>query len=98
MYEHLLNLDSVFCPILSFSLEDMLFRIRLSDEVCVWETFSRAVIRHPAPWQTPVMVCGTRCPGQSACMKGKRRHLDVWPVESFVWCCMPFAIDVWGLG
>ena len=34
MYEHLLSLDSVFCPILSFGLEDMLFRIALSDEVC----------------------------------------------------------------
>ena len=50
MCEHLLNLVSVFCPILPFVLEDMLFRIALSDEVCVWETFSRAVIRHPAPW------------------------------------------------
>ena len=35
MYEHLLNLDSVFCPILSFGLADMLFRIELSNEVCV---------------------------------------------------------------
>ena len=50
MSEHLLNLDSVFCPVLSFSLEDVLFRITFLDEVCVWETFSRAVIRHPAPW------------------------------------------------
>ena len=50
MYEHLFNFDSVFCPILSFGFEEMLFRITLSDEVCVWETFSRAVIRHPAPW------------------------------------------------
>ena len=49
MSEHLLNLDSVFCPILSFSLEDVLFRITFLDEVCVWETFSRAVIRHLAP-------------------------------------------------
>ena len=39
MYEHLLNLDRVFCSILSFGLEDMLFRITLSDGVCVWETF-----------------------------------------------------------
>ena len=45
MYEHLLNLDSVFCPILPFALEDMLFRITLSDEVCVfvrrfrWQSF-----------------------------------------------------------
>ena len=50
MNEHLLNLDNVFCPIFSFGLEAMLFRITLSHEVCVWETFSPAVIRHPAPW------------------------------------------------
>ena len=36
MYEHLLNLDSVFCANLSFGLEDMLFRITLSDDVCVF--------------------------------------------------------------
>ena len=24
--------------------------------------------------------------------------LDVWSVESFVWCCMPLVIDVWGSG
>ena len=50
MYEHLLNLDSVFSANLPFGLDDMLFRIALSDEVCVWETFSLAVIRHLAPW------------------------------------------------
>ena len=32
MYEHLLNFDSVFCPIVLFGLEDVLFRITLSDQ------------------------------------------------------------------
>ena len=40
MCEHLLNLDSVFCPILSFGLEDMLFRITLSDGVCLRDVFA----------------------------------------------------------
>ena len=114
MYEHVLNLDSVFCAKLLFGLEDMLFRIMLSDEVCVWETFSKAVIRHLAPWdgctpcfescslvlavlwQTPVMVCGTRCQGQSACMKGKRRHLACGPLNhsSGVECLLSLMFGV----
>ena len=36
MYKHLLIFDSVFCPIVLFGLEDVLFRITLSDEVCVF--------------------------------------------------------------
>ena len=91
MYEHLLNLDSVFCANLSFGLEDMLFRMMLSDEVCVLETFSRGnqSTSSTMGWmytvfrvsQTPVLVCGTRCQGQSACMKGKRRHQACGPLN-----------------
>ena len=44
MYEHLLNLDSVFRPIFSFCLEVMLFRITLSHEgVCLGDVFAGRV-------------------------------------------------------
>ena len=41
MYEHLLNFDSVFCPIVLFGLEDVLFRIALFRRgVCLGDVFA----------------------------------------------------------
>ena len=40
------------------------------------------------------MVCGSRCQGQSACMKGKRRHLTCGPLNhSSGVACLLFGVQ-----
>ena len=114
MNEHLLNFDSVFCPIFSFGLEDMLFRITFSDGVCLRDVFAgshstsstmgwmytvfRVLFVGAVLWQTPVVACGTRCQGQSACMKGKRKHLTCGPLNHSSGVACLLSLMFWSLG